>query len=121
MNWAIFYGDGSRFDCKMGQPKDAPCQNVQVIVQDDPDLVWVSQAKSDYYIWDDRGTGPRWFGVDLFGLWEYLFGEPGAKVVKAGRTLPSLDYETVWRQAVNDPMFGRKTTWARNELRPDGI
>lgn len=119
MHWAIFYGDGSRFDCTMGQPKDAPGMDVQVIVQEDPDRVWISQAKADYYVWDDRGSGSRWWGVDQFGLWEYLFFAPGNKVVKAGKTRASLDYQRIWEQAINDPMFGQKATFARHELRPD--
>jgi len=118
-NWKIFYGDRSTFSCEDGAPRDAPTLNVQVIVQEDPDLVWATQAKEDYYTWEDRGQGPRWWGVDLFGLWEYLFLSQGEKVVLAGRTLESADYSWIWEQAVNDPKFGRKAVWARNELRLD--
>jgi len=119
MHWAIFYADGTRFDNRQGDPEDAPCLGVQVIAQEDEQHGWITQTKADYYIWDDRGSGPRWWGVDLFGLWEYLFISPGSKVVKAGRTLTSLDYNAIWQQAAEDPEFGRKATFARHEMRPD--
>jgi len=119
MHWKIYYNDRSTFSSLDGDPEDAPTRGVQVIAQDDPRLVWVTQAKSDYYIWDDRGDGPRFWGVDLFGLWEYLFTKPGKKIALAGMTIGSFDYDEIWRDAVNDPMFGRKATFARDELRPD--
>jgi hypothetical protein len=117
MHWKIFYGDGSTFSSEDGTPQRAPCLNVQVIIQEDEHLIWVSQTKADYYVWDDIGgvLGPRWRGVDKFGLWEYLFLVPGYKIVKAGRTLLSIDYDKIWKAAVEDPNFGRKATFARHE------
>lgn len=117
--WKIFYGDGSTFSCEDGTPARAPCLNVQVIIQDDPRVVWKPIVGADYYVFealDDKEA--QWRGVDLFGLWEYLFSYPGYKIAKAGKTLHQIDYNEIWRNAVNDPKFGRKATFAKNELRP---
>lgn len=88
-DWIIYYGDETTFSSDDGSPSDAPGINVQIIVQRNRDpreknyLVW----QSDYYRWDAENK--IWLGVDLFGLWDYLFNSIGNKAVKSGRAIDS--------------------------------
>jgi hypothetical protein len=94
MEWEIYYGDGSTFSNEDGGPQDAPTRNVQVIVQDDPDVSWVMLTTHDYYVW----RKDRWFGVDKFGLWDYLASD-GWKKVLFGRTLTNAEYKAIYERA----------------------
>ena len=95
MNWIIYYGDKSTFTSVDGGPQEAPGTDVQIIVQRNRDpaernyLVW----EHDYYRWDHENE--IWLGVDLFGLWDYLFNSVGAKIVKAGRSIDSDVYDDI--------------------------
>lgn len=111
MRWKIYYGDGSTFSSDDGEPEEAPRLNVQIIIQDDPDKIWIAQQRADYYVWEYG----RWWGKDLFGLWEHLFLYAGLSIALAGKTIGSVDYMNIWRAAKNDPMFGKKAAFARHE------
>ena len=50
---------------------------------------------ADYY-WYEEG---RWYGSDLFGLWDYL-SRPGCKMVKFGRMIGDAQYRAVMSQAI---------------------
>ena len=52
----------------------------------------------DYYVLDNRdNTEHRWFGVNIFGLFDYLM-ESG--LVLFGRTLPAKRYREILEQAL---------------------
>ena len=118
MNWKVYYSDGTTFSSQEGTPWIVPGLDVQVIVMEDKDHGWMIQAHDDYYIWDDRGSGARWWGVDRFGMWEYLFIEPGHKRVLAGRRMSRDQFSEIYKRAGNDPDFPKKTASAYGEPQP---
>lgn len=108
----IYYGDNTTYS---GPPELAPARDVQVIIQPDDDHGWASQTGADYYVWDERGDGPRWWGVDKFGLYDYLIS-PGFKKVLFGRTVTSERYQHIFFRAKRDA--GSKTAFRRRERKP---
>ena len=118
MNWKVYYSDGSTFSNQDGTPWIVPALGVQVIIQADIDHGWETQAHDDYYVWDDRGDGPKWWGVDDFGMWEYLFIEPGHKRVLSGRRMSRERFSEIFKRAMNDPDFPKKTASACGEPQP---
>lgn len=118
MRWCIYYGDDSTFSIEDGTAWIAPALDVQVIVIEDKDHGWRTQTGSDYYVYDVRGSEPAWWGVDIFGMFEYLFTRPGYKRVLAGRTLTSERYSEIFKRAKEDPNFGKKTAFRRRERKP---
>jgi len=93
-------------------------KGVQVIVQEDKDHNWATQSNSDYYVWDDRGDGPRWWGCDDFGLFDYLT-EPGWKIVLGARSITTAEFTKTFFEAKNDPEWGKKAAFHRKERRPN--
>ena len=118
MKWKIYYGDGTTFGSQDGLPQDAPGLDVQVIVMESKNHGWMTQAGDHYYIWDCRGGETRWWGVDRFGLDEYLFYSSGFKVAKSGRKLSTEQFSKIFRRASNDPDFPAKTSFALRERKP---
>jgi len=116
MNWRIYYADGSTYSDQDGAPEDAPARDVQVVVISDRNHGWMTQALTDYYVWDDRGGGLRWWGVDLFGLYDYLI-EPGYKCVLFGRTIAKQDFNEIFERACADKDFPKKTSYANGEYK----
>jgi len=98
--WQIFYGDGTAYSDRDGSPANAPCLNVQVIVQDNPDATHgrTTIHHKDYYVWIEETKS--WDDRDLFGVWDYLFSIPGQKVVKAGRTIPNDNFGAIYENAM---------------------
>ena len=113
MRWKIYYGDGSTYNNQDGYEARAPARDVQVIVLEDKDHGWITQAGTDYYIWNHS----RWWGVDLFGMYDYLI-EDGWKRVLFGRTLAKDEYQAIFKRASDDMQFERKTAFANKEHRP---
>lgn len=111
MEWKIWYGDGSTFSSQDGDVTDAPALNVQIIVQHDQDIGRVNQTGADYYIQREG----RWWGVDIFGLFDYLM-ECGT--VKFGRTVDSRRFRQIFHQAETDPDFQARSGFRRGERRP---
>ena len=95
--WCIYYGDNSTFSSVDGTVVNAPARNVQAIVQDHPQVGWEVTTGKDYYVWTHAG----WWGVDLFGLWDYLV-ELGWKKVLFGRTLTTEEYNMFFQRALAD-------------------
>lgn len=120
--WIVYYGDGtaiSNTDCTpWSLTKRA---DVQVIIQPDDDYVWFTQCGSDYYVWDARyEETPRWYGVDWFGLCDYLL-QPGHKAILFGRTISHEAYRDVIAKAqarMKELTGYYKETWRRSERRP---
>ena len=81
--WRVYYGDGSIFSDKDGDPKDAPSLNVQAITCE-PDGIWN--------------------GGDIFGLFDYLH-RPGMKRVLFGRAVTNKQYDDAVTLSRSDPYF----------------
>lgn len=104
-NWKIFYDDGKHFSG--GCPWEAPGLGVLIIVEKDPECGRRLVSGYDFYIWRDQ----QWYGVDYFGLIDYLI-QPGEKKVLLGRTVTNERYNEVYHQAIADPDFQPKTSSA---------
>ena len=117
MNWRIYYSDGSTFSDQDGTPWIAPARDVQVIVMESKEHGWQTQALTDYYVWDVRSNEARWWGVDLFGLYDYLI-EPGHKRVLFGRTIGKQEFNEIFKRASEDVDFASKTSFANQEHKP---
>ncbi len=113
LRWRVWYDDGSSFSDLEGEPHEAPGRGVQVVVQADPRTGRRGISGADYYIW----KGDRWFGVDLFGLWDYL-SATGLKVVKFGRYIERSRFEDILRRAEADRGFPLRSAWLPSERRP---
>lgn len=109
-DWRVYYGDGSTY---AGDVAQAPARDVQVIAQSHPEYGWLALSGSDYYVW----RGGRWFGVDRFGLYDYLI-EPGWRKVLFGRTLTSDEFDAVWQRMMADPDGPEKIAPDKRGRRP---
>lgn len=96
----IYYDDGSTCD----ELADAPGQGVIVIAQADDDVGKELLHRKDFYYFE-RG---RWFGCDLYGLFDYL-ARPGMKKVLAGRNTEHRNYHALYERARTDPHLPYKT------------
>lgn len=105
--YKVYYANGSTYS---GDPLYAPALGVLVIVESDPEHGRRIIQNADYYLWDDRGDGLRWFESDYPGLIDYLI-QPGAKRVLFGRLVPNCIFQAVFTKAYNDPDFEPKTGW----------
>ena len=103
----IYYSDGTVYE-----GDKPPARDVQVIVQEHPDVGWHTQSGYDYYIW----RGGRYVGVDLFGLYDWLLDTKG---VLFGRTITRKDFDIVMKRALDD-LGESKTGWFPDERRLDG-
>lgn len=66
-------------------------RGILAIVQDHPTVGVEIVTGADYYVWQYE----RWWGVDLFGLYDYLL-ETG--MVLFGRTVTREEYGAIMRQ-----------------------
>jgi hypothetical protein len=104
MRWKIFYSDGTTYSDKDGDPFDAPARGVQVIIVEHPQVGRNVITKENNYWW----TGERWFGGDLYGLYDYL-QDAGPKKVIFGRIIDSVQYHEIVSKALIDPYLPPKT------------
>ena len=116
--FSVYYTDGSVIKGNESGPFEIERRaDVQVITQPDNDHRWVTLSGYDYYIWDDRGGGHQWFGVDLFGLHHYLL-QPGEKCVLFGVMIDRGRFREIFDKARAE--MGEKTGYTVTERRPDG-
>lgn len=104
----IFYDDGATYT---GDPFSAPVLGVLVIVEDDAEHGRRLISGCDYFCWDDRGGGWRWWEADFVGLIDYLI-RPGVKRVLIGRLVPSEVFSRVYHTALTCSDFHPKTAFA---------
>lgn len=119
MKWKIYYTDGSTIDSDQTSPEciDMPYRRgVQVVAQTDKRVGWATQSGDDFYVWDDRGTGHRWWGVDKFGLHDY-FLQAGWKCVLFGISTENDTFFELLDKARNDPFFREPKSGYRHEER----
>lgn len=112
-DWLIFYSDGTIATSNEHQPDTVLRRvDVQVIVQKNADHNWVTLSGYDYYMWDDRGRGFKWFGGDNAGLQLYLY-KPGWKCVLFGEMIePEVFWEVMNRAQT---YMGEKLGWGAQE------
>jgi hypothetical protein len=79
MAWKIYYGDGSTFSSKDGDPFCAPGTNAQVIQQNGK-----LQSGKDAYYWSEE---MGWNGCDHLGMIDYLQSYLRPQKVIFGRTI----------------------------------
>jgi hypothetical protein len=116
MDWRIYYGDGTTYSQADGGLADAPALDVQAIVVPDDEVGRVVLTRHDYYWFESAGRpGPGWWGGDLFGLFDFLMR---SGLVKFGRSIPTAQFREVYRRAVEDPGFPRKSAIKEGERRP---
>jgi hypothetical protein len=110
--WRIYYSDDSTFSNEDSTPWSVPARDVQVIVQDHPEVGVELVTGGDYYVLMRDEHRAWWWGVDIFGLFDYLI-EPGYKRVLFGRTLGRKEYAQIIKKANID-----KDGWLPTERRP---
>lgn len=123
MEWKIFYSDHSKEqDTSVSSEKFTPYsipkghrEDVQVIIQPDSEHNWVTLSGYDYYMWDDRGGGEKWFGGDREGLSSYL-RKPGYKCVLIGEMIDKKLFEEIFRVAIKER--GKKNGYNNIERKP---
>lgn len=106
--YKIFYDDGTTYT---GDPFNAPVFGALIIVEDDKDHGRQIHAKCDYFCWEDRGDGLRWWEADFIGMIDYL-SRPGMKRVLIGRLVSNEHWSEIYKQAMNDPDFKPKTAYS---------
>jgi len=122
MLWKIFYSNGHEiktYSYKDGGPETAPCQYVQAIVQWDDMVGWTTQSMSDFYVWQDRGDGFRWWGCDKWGLYDYII-QPGWQKIITGYSISNATFRKIFRMIEEDPDFV-KQGFKRGERRVEDI
>lgn len=107
--WRIYYDRGT-YGSEDGPVEDAPGQGVLVIAQADEDVGRELRYGHDFYVWN----GDRWFGVDQYGLWDYL-SHPGWRKVVAGRTVEPRVMEHAYARAMGDSGLPAKTARREDE------
>ena len=122
MKFRIYYGDGG--EPYVGDPEDAPNQNVQAIAWNDPtkgagDIGRVVLRDWDIYIYsDDIG----WHGTNKFtDLLQHLgkrIGVGGVRAVLTGRWITDGAFKEIVKRAEKDSGFNRKS--ANDPVREDG-
>lgn len=104
----IHYDDGSTVS---GDIATVPCDGVIVIAQEDAEVGRELLHMKDFYYWEHD----RWFGCDLYGLFDYL-RRPGWKKIVAGRNTTPANYHRLMDRARLDPDLPGKTARLTGEL-----
>ena len=121
MKWKIYYSDHSeKHDTSVGSEYVTPFSitrraDVQVIMLESPDHNWITLSGYDYYIWDNKGDGAKWWGIDIFGLHHYLL-QPGYKCVIFGTRIDKNRFREIFDLARKE--FGNKPIFAKGERKP---
>jgi len=99
VKWEVHYRDGTYISSEDATPISINKRDgVQVIIQGDDEHRWVTVAGHDYYMWDDRGSGAKWFGGDTEGLSTYL-RQPGSKCVLIGEMIDKVLFRKIMNKA----------------------
>lgn len=111
--WEVFYSNGTSISSEDTTPFHiSHREDVQVIIQDDRDNRWKT-ITTDYFVWDDRGNGAKWWGcTDIHAVIHYL-RQPGEKAVLFGTWIENEDYDRIFNEARKK--WGEKSGFARGE------
>ena len=116
MKWAVYYSDNTVISSNDFTPFEIPRRvDVQVVVQESKDHRWVTKSGFDFYCWDDRGGGWKWFGADYSGLMQYL-QHPGEKCVLHGYEIDKDCFREIFDRARSE--WGNKEIFERGERHP---
>jgi hypothetical protein len=117
MSWEIFYADGTSISSENATPFSIEHrEDVQVIIQESEGHPWRTLTGCDYYVWDDRGAGAKWWRVnDRSGL-DWYFRQPGSKCVLYGTWIEKEDFGRIFEQAREK--WGHKEAFASDERHP---
>jgi len=107
----IYYEGGNTY---VGAVETAPTRGVQIIVQSDPDVGWITTHTRDFYVWEQS----QWVGVDIFGLWDYLASD-GYKKVLFGKTVLNREFAEIFQTAKADKIYALKTGYLPNERKAE--
>ena len=112
------YSDGKTISSQDATPFSITRrEDVQVIIQPSDEHNWVTLTGTDYYVWDDRGKGAKWWGVnDRSGL-DWYFRKPGYKCVLFGTWIETEDFRRIFNQARE--RWGNKEVFANDERKPE--
>ena len=114
--WKVYYSDGTTTSSENATPFNIKHRDdVQVIIQESDDHNWLTLSGYDYYMWDNRGGGEKWFGGDREGLSSY-HRKPGYKCVLIGDFIDKKLFKKIYNQARSE--FGNKESFASGERRP---
>lgn len=114
--WRIYYSDNTTISSEEHTPFSLDKRaDIQVIIQDSPEHGWVTVCGDHFYVWDDRGSGPKWWGVDRFGLDHYLL-QPGEKCVIFGISIDNDRFREIFNRATAE--LGKKHIFDRKERHP---
>lgn len=103
--WKVYYSNGTTME---GEGRGSPIgRGVQAIVQDHPEVGVEIVTSSDYYVWKNG----RWFGVDIFGLFDYLLD---TNIVGMGTTIKREEYQKIMKEAMKE-----KAGWLPRERKSD--
>lgn len=84
-----------------------------IVAQEDADVGKEILHQKDFYYFEDG----RWFGCDLYGLFDYL-RRPGWRKVVAGRNTEHRNYQALYERARVDPDLPYKTARLSGEAPP---
>lgn len=115
--WEVFFSDGSSISSEDATPFSIEHrEDVQVIIQPNNKHVWVTVSGADYYYWEDKGKGAKWWPCnDRSGLDHYL-RRPGYKCVLFGSWIEPEDFTKVFELARSK--FGEKPSFNNVERKP---
>lgn len=120
--WAVFYDDPDLdvWSADGHAPESIPRLGVQAVAQGDKWLGRQLLIQKDYF-WLNYEEN-RWYGGDLFGLFDYL-ASTGPKCVLFGRFVLNEIYQAAVRRAQLDDRLPRKSAYSRQEANayPDGL
>lgn len=111
MKWKIYYSDGTSYSDIDGSPFDAPARDVQVIAIEDSNVGKTFVGKEDMYWYKDG----RWFGGDMFGLYDYLIDNGPRKVI-FGRVLDNDNFKKIMKLAIEDNYLPTKSARVTGEI-----
>jgi hypothetical protein len=118
MNWKIYYSDGTVISSDDATAFSLERRTgIQAIIQSDNDRGWIALSGDDYYMWDDRGGGAKWFKGDNVGFFQYII-QPGSKAVLLGEFVDTIVYRRILERANKDRTFVSKTGWSNLERQP---
>ncbi len=122
MEWAIFYDD-PELDCWSVDgvtPEDVPRLGVQAVAQGDEWLGRELLIQKEFYWLNYEEM--RWYGGDLFGLFDYL-STTGPKTCVFGRFVNRDVYQAAVHRAQHDERLPRKSAYssAEKSAYPNGL
>ena len=119
--WAVYYDDSALdFWSGEGDLEDVPRLGVQCVAQGEEVTGRQLLIEKDYYWWNVAES--RWYGGDLYGLFDYL-STSGPKYVLFGRFVHNIIFRAAVKRAQDDDRLPRKSAYTKKEasIYPNGL